>query len=351
MPEAAVQETALGEVAVPENPVDALEAVIASHESEKPEKARNDKGQFVKSDEDIRKELAAEFPDQFPEKEQPEAGAESPAEGGKKAETEQGAEAAAPTKRQVGKAIDILKRAQIPQARIDALSDDEKVAWGKELRPVVIGWQQAAQRANESGKGQETIAVKDKAGSQAGEPPDTPSLDLKEAVKDAEKEYGPEFAATLEKTIKAALAPIQKKLDAAEAKASEVGERQLKSSINSAREALAGRFPELEDDEVFESDVLPVMVGLNSTGRYGVADMEKLVSQAARIADLDEVAPRAKEDKSQLTRMQRNGTASSKTKGVQPGAKTKDERETLAAKLALDPRISVEEARRRVYGV
>jgi len=345
----------LAESAIPDNPVEALEQIIQEHTEEKSEKARNEKGQFVKSDEDIRKDLAKEFPEfrkqteGDEQNEQPEAGGESPAEGGKKAKAEPGGEAVKPTTRQVGKAIDILKRAQIPQARIDALSDEDKVAWGKELKPVVVGWQQAAQQVAESRKGQETI-VGQGAGSKAGEPHDTPLPDLKEAVKDAEREFGPEFAATLEKAITAAVKPLQAKLEAAEAKAGEAGQAQLKAAIDKAREALSGRFPELEDDEVFQADVFPVMVGLNSTGRYSLADMEKLVNQAARIADLDEVESQAKDDKTKLARMRANGTASSKTKGLQGGTMSKEDRETLAAKLALDPRVSVEEARRRVYG-
>lgn len=332
---------------IPESPVEALDQIIQSHEETKPEKVRNEKGQFVKSDEDIRKELAAEFPDQF--KEQPEAGATSPAKGSKKAEGGKGVEAAIATPRQVGKAIDILKRAQIPQSRIDALSDEDKVAWGKELKPVVVGWQQAAQQASESKKASNTIADRD-AGSKAGEPQDTPLTGLKEAVSEVERDYGPEFAATLEKAIKAAVSPLQAKLAEAEAKAGEAGQVQLKSKIENAREALAGRFPELEDDEVFGSDVFPVMQALNQSGRYSVSDMEKLVMQAARIAELDEVEPQAKDDKSKLARMRSNGTASSKSRGLQGGTKSADELQTLAGKLALDPRVSVEEARRRLYG-
>jgi len=335
-------------VGIPESPVEAIEEIIEAHDAPAP-KARNEKGQFVKSDDDIRKELAAEFPDQFQAKEQPEAGGESPAEGGKKAEAEQSGEAVTPTKRQVGKAIDILKRAQIPQARIDALSDEDKVAWGKELKPVVVGWQQAAQQAAEARKGSGAIADED-AGSKAGEPHDTPSSDLAEAVKDAEREFGPEFAATLEKAIKAGVEPYRKELEALKGKANETNQAQLKAAITKAREALSGRFPELADDDVFQPDVFPVMVTLEQTGRYGVADMEKLVAQAARIAELDEVEPQAKDGKSNLARMRANGTASSKTKGLQGGTRTADELQTLAGKLALDPRVSVEEARRRLYG-
>jgi hypothetical protein len=338
--------------AIAANPVDALETIIASHESSATEKARNDKGQFIKSDEDIRKELAKEFPE-FEKKnydvEQPEAGGESPAEGSKKAESEQVVEAVEPTKRQDGKAIDILKRAQISQARIDALTPSERVAWAKELKPVVVGWQQAAQKAAEGRKDPETIASV-QSGSKAGEPHDTPTPELAEAVKGIERDYGPELAASLEKMVRSAVAPLQKKLDEAEASKAQAGQAELKASIKQARAALAGRFPELEDDDVFESDVFPVMVGLESSGRYTTADMEKLVSQAARIADLDEAEPQAKVANEKLARLQRNGTASSKGKGIQPGTKTKDEKETLAAKLALDPRVSVEEARRRVYG-
>jgi hypothetical protein len=132
------------------------------------------------------------------------------------------------------------------------------------------------------------------------------------------------------------------------------GEAQLRTRIENAREALADRFPELEDQDVFDEDVLPFMVGLSQTGRYDMTDakqVQKLLTQAAVAAELDEVHPQAKaEEKATLARLARNGTANSRTKTAPYVGKTRDEKIHLAAKLALDPNISVEDARRRVHG-
>lgn len=320
---------------------------------------RNDKGQFTakeKAEQAAVKEAAvdaqmrAEFPELYgakPAQEQPEAGATSPAEGSKKAKTEQPIESAQVTARQDARAIDWLKRAQISQARIDALSPAERVAWAKDIKPMVVAQQQATQQGKSQSR-PETITEKD-AGSPAGEPHDSLQLDLKEAVEDLKKDVDPAVVAKLEKLLMAAVTPLQKKLAAAEASAMQAGEAQLKRDIDASREALVDRFPELADDETWDEDVMPMVRGLASTGKFSQADLKRLVTKAALAADLDEVTQQAKDDNETVARLRANGTASSRTKGVSNPVQSKDDRITLAAKLALDPTVSVEEARRRVW--
>jgi hypothetical protein len=366
-----VVEQAVEVAPVPASPAEALAAVTvhpegseAASESRLSEaRARDEKGRFAAQKEaretaEKRGEemLKKEFPDLAGVKgggdeEQPEVKAKADANGAKSSEQKEAA--AVPTERQLGRADAILKRAGISQARIDKMQPDEKMDLAKELKPTVIAWQQAEQRKSDPGFAAETIAKTPKAGSPAGEPPDSPLDALAEAVKDAEREYGPEAAATLEKFFRAASAPILSQLEAAKAEQAKRQEADMRATIDTAREALVDRFPELEDQEVFDEDVLPFMVGLAHTGRFNLTDkaqVKKLLTQAAVAAELSEVKPQAKAEDEQVARLTRNGTASSRSRVSPYTGKTKDERINLAGKLAQDMTISVEEARRRVHG-
>lgn len=341
------------------SPIEAI-AAITPKPTASDGTVRNDKGQFTakeKADQAAAKEAAvdaqmrAEFPDLYPKRdtdEQPEAGATGPAEGSKAAKNEQPIESAQVTARQDARAIDWLKRAQISQARIDALSPAERVAWAKDIKPMVVAQQQATQQGKSQPKS-EAITGKD-AGSPAGEPPDSLQLDLKEAVEDLKKDVDPAVVAKLEKLLMAAVTPLQKKLALAEAREVQSQDERLWRDIDTQREALADRFPELADDETWDEDVKPMLRGLASTGKFSPTDLKRLVVKAAVAADLEEVTQQAKDDNETVARLRANGTASSRTKSVSNPVQSKDERITLAAKLALDPTVSVEEARRRVWG-
>lgn len=341
---------------IPASPMEALEAITPKSDT-----PRNERGQFAAKERAekaaaheaaVDAQMRAEFPDLFPSKEtgqeQPEAGAENPAEGSKKAKIEQPADTGEPTARQEARAIDWLKRAQISQARIDALSPAEKVAWAKEIKPIVVAQQQAAQQGKSVSK-PEAIADQG-AGSPAGEPPDSLRPGLKEAVEDLKKDVDPAVVSKIEKLLLAAVGPLEKQLAEAKAQVSAAGEAQVKEAVDASREALAERFPELADDEIFEEDVLPFMHGFASTGRFSQADIARLVEKAAVAAELEDLGPQAKQENETVARLKANGTASSRTRSAANKEPTNDERLALAAKLALDPRISIEEARRRVWG-
>lgn len=354
---------------IPSNPAEALATVAVIPETDVAQaegrmesaKARKDEAR-VSSREAAEKRgedaLKKEFPDLFKagETEQPEAKATAPsAEGSKEPKSDRSGEAEPdPSPRQLGRADDILKRAGLSKERIEAMSPKDRMALGKELKPKVIAWQQAEQQKTDPNfKARESIASNGQAGSPAGEPHDSLPPELKETIAALARDSSPEFTANLEKLFDAKTAPLRAELNKAKAELARKDEATLKANIENAREALADRFHELEDDETFEADVLPFMAGLANTGRYDLTDakvVQKLVAQAAVAAELQEASPQAKAEEEQVARLTRNGAASSRSKTTPYAGKTRDEKIALAAKLAQDPSVSIEDARRRVWG-
>lgn len=309
------------------------------------------------SDEDVRAQLAKEFPDdpgfKAPKAAKTEAKPDAPAKAeaaSAEAKTEQPAEAAkaAPAKA-VAKAIDWLNRAQFSASVIEKMTDDEKVATAKVAREQVIESQKLHQRLIEMEKKQgPSIPREEPATGSAAKAPESPRSNPREALKALAPLYGDEAV----KAFGSIIEPLIDRLDNIEQHTNRSTQAAVNRTLTEARAALQERFPQLEDEDDF-GEALPIMVKLEATGLFdssSVEGMKELITQAAAKLRWTAIEPQQKESEAAFIRARDNGTASSKTKSGTSATRTKDEKEDLAAELAQDMSVSIEEARRRVHG-
>ena len=185
-------------------------------------------------------------------------------------------------------------------------------------------------------------------GSTVSQPTDSPSLaPLKKAMKGIADLYGEEAAAPLDEAFSA----LASRLDRLEGNIQRDSQTATQGRVNEAREALQERFPQLEEDDLFQ-EAIGVAAMFEQAGRgtsSTLAGTRALLEKAARELDwkpVDASEPQAENDNLALLRA--NGTATSRSK---PGTKTpltQDEKAEMAARFALDPAVSVEDARRRL---
>jgi hypothetical protein len=318
-------------------------------------RTRNEKGQFgpKKSDAEVRAILEAEFPDDFkrhspmgkvPEV-QPKAG-DLPASGAK----EESKEAEAPPDRELAKADAFLtSRAKVSPAVLSKLDGDGRKALAKELKEQVAEQQRLTQQLADMRKASPTPQVgQEERGSKVSQPTDSPSLaPLKEAMKGIADLYGEEAAAPLEKAFNA----MASRLDAIEQRSVDQLKTATQTRLNEAREALQERFPQLEDEDAFqEAFGLAAMYETYGRGSSStLAGTKALLEKAARELEWQPFeSAKPNKDQEHLALLQSNGTASSRTKPGQRPAATKDEKAEAAARFALDPTVSVEDARKRI---
>lgn len=321
--------------------------------TEAPSKApvRNDKGQFQpkKSDAEVRAILEAEFPDDFkkhspmgkvPEV-QPKAG-DVPAEGA----NEEASGAVAPPDRELAKAEAFLtSRAKVSHSVLSKLDADGKKALAKELKESVAEKQRLTQQLADMQKASPAsqVAPMDR----GVVPTSSPSLaPLKEALKGIADLYGEEAAAPLEK----ALGVLASRQDALEQRLAHESSTATQSRVNDAREALQERFPQLEDDDAFQ-EAIGLAAMFEQAGRGSsktLAGTKALLEKAVRELEWTPLDTRPNKEDDELAALRANGTASSRTKPGQRPALSKDEKAEMAARFALDPTVSVEDARRRL---
>lgn len=309
------------------------------------------------SDEDVRAQLAKEFPDdpgfKAPKTAKTEAKPDAPAKAEAapaEAKTEQPAEAAkVEPDKALSKAIDVLKRAQIPASVVEKMDRDEKLAAAKAVRGQVVESQQLHNRLVELEKKQgQSIAGNEPATGSAAKAPESPRSNPREALKALAPLYGDEAV----KAFGSIIEPLIDRLDIVEQTTNRSTQASVQRTLNDARAALGERFPQLEDEDDFQ-EALPIMVKLESTGLFdtsSVDGMKELITQAAAKLRWTAIEPQQKESEAAFIRARDNGTATSKTKSGTSATRTKEEKEDLAAELAMDSSISIEEARRRVHG-
>ena len=342
---------------ISENPTQALGDVaraaggVEAPGTERPDPtpSRNERGQFQgkKSDAEVRAILEKEFPDDFKStpKVQPKAG-DLPAEGAK----EESKEAGAPPDRELAKADAFLSsRAKVSPAVLSKLDADGRKTLAKELKESVAEKQRLTQQLADIQKASPTPRVEQaERGSTVSQPTDSPSLaPLKKAMKGIADLYGEEAAAPLDEAFSA----LASRLDRLEGNIQRDSQTATQGRVNEAREALQERFPQLEEDDLFQ-EAIGVAAMFEQAGRgtsSTLAGTRALLEKAARELDwkpVDASEPQAENDNLALLRA--NGTATSRSK---PGTKTpltQDEKAEMAARFALDPAVSVEDARRRL---
>jgi len=348
---------------ISENPTQALGDVaraaggVVAPGTEAPSKApvRNERGQFQgkKTDAEVRAILEQEFPDEFKKhspmgaspKVQPKAG-DIPAEGA----TEESTEAEAPLDRELAKAEAFLtSRAKVSPAVLSKLDADGKKALAKELKESVAEKQRLTQQLADMQKASPLPQVAhEERGSKVSQPTDSPSLaPLQEAMKGIADLYGEEAAAPLAKAFEA----LASRQDAIEQRLAREVTTATQSRVDDAREALQERFPQLEDDDNFP-EALKVAAALEQAGvgdSSTLAGTKALLTKAAAALGWKAAgSSKPNKDQNDIALLQSNGTASSKTKTINRSAASKDERAEAAARFALDPTISVEEARKRI---
>jgi len=349
---------------ITQDPVRAMaEVAIAAGgvtpEGSKPEGIkRNDRGQFEgkKSDEEVRRIMESEFPEEFKRHSpmgkvpqvQPNAG-DLPAEGAK----EESKESSAPPDRELAKADAFLSsRAKVSPAVLSKLDADGRKALAKELKESVAERQRLTQQLADIQKASPTPKVEQaERGSTVSQPTDSPSLaPLKKALKGIADLYGEEAAAPLDE----AFMSLASRLDRIEGNLVRDSQSATQGRVNEAREALQERIPQLEDDDLFP-EAFKVAAALEQAGvgnSSTLAGTKALLEKAASVLGWNGVEasePQAEND--DLASLRKNGTASSSSKPGRKAPLTKDEKAEMAARFAMDPTISVEDARRRLAGM
>lgn len=339
---------------ISENPAQAMGDVaraaggVVAPGTDAPLKAptRNDRGQFQgkKTDEEVRAIMEAEFPEDFKKRTpqvQPQAG-DIPLAVAK----EESKESVAPPDRDLAKAEAFLtSRAKVSPAVLSKLDADGKKALAKELKESVAEKQRLTQQLADIQKASPPQQVAQQ--ERGVVPTNSPSLaPLKEALKGIADLYGEEAAAPLEKAFSA----LASRQDAMEQMLTRQSQTETQGRVNEAREALQERFPQLEDDDAFQ-EAFGIAAMFEQAGRGSsrtLAGTKALLEKAARELEWTPLDSKPNKQDDELAALRANGTATSRSK---PGAKapaSKDEKLEMATRFAMDPNVSVEDARRRI---
>jgi len=196
------------------------------------------------------------------------------------------------------KAIAALKRDGLPASVIEKMTNSEIVALG-EKRAKVQGDADNAYRELTELKNQKEMAPESETESAAlAEPTDQPvSANVQEAIQPFADIFGDDAAEALSEYGKASMAPLLETIQAQ----SNMLEAVL---MDSAKGKLQDRFPQLADGESY-ARVSDRMRSLAKTGEY--ADIDNLMSDAARIEFSDETKQVADEISNKRAKLKAGG--------------------------------------------
>ena len=196
------------------------------------------------------------------------------------------------------KAIAALKRDGLPASVIEKMTNSEIVALG-EKRAKVQGDADNAYRELTELKNQKEMAPESETESAAlAEPTDQPvSANVQEAIQPFADIFGDDAAEALSEYGKASMAPLLETIQAQ----SNMLEAVL---MDSAKGKLQDRFPQLADGESY-ARVSDRMRSLAKTGEY--ADIDNLMSDAARIEFSDETKQVADEISNKRAKLNAGG--------------------------------------------
>ena len=240
-------------------------------------------------------------------------------------------EADKPSKRAIDKARKALELDGWDDGDFDGISEERIVALGKKAadRQAKISKELEAkskQRTSEDGEAGEEDESAARVARRA-EPESQADDDLSD-LKPIEELFGEETSNAIAKYVQKALGLTKQQMQQVQQQLSAANEEKAERAVSEARTKLTDKYPELQDEEVYDDVVEEMTALVKIPGKY--KDMNALMEAACRLKGLEAKTGKAAKTSPAVQAAKANGTPVVKSQVTQPKSMSLSDREDLA---------------------